>query len=192
MPTPAPNGPLLAVALIFAALSAAADVREEFPTRYYDVEAPRSQKLHQAVTAASPIRKSGRVFHGYTEWYVRWTWRHRGDTDGRCRITSVEVSLTGSILLPRLNGGSRAQNEAFDRYLVLLAVHEEGHRRIAREAAQDIERLLRSLPEARSCRQLESEANAQARARLDEYLEREREYDRATRHGHSQGAVLGD
>ena len=134
MITPALCRPLLAVASICLALAATAEVREEFPTRYYDVEAPRSQKLHQAVTAASPIKKSGRTFHGYTEWQIKWKWRHRSELTGPCRITSVDVSLTGSILLPRLNGGTPAQTDAFDRYIVLLTEHEEGHRRIAREA----------------------------------------------------------
>jgi predicted secreted Zn-dependent protease len=186
------KGLALALVLAFTSLAATADVREDFPVRYYAVEVTRGQKVHEAVTAASPIKKSGRTFHGYTEWEIRWTWRHRSQADGRCGITSTDVSLTGSILLPRLAGGTQAQAAAFERYLVQLREHEDGHQRIARAAADDIERVLKTLLPAPSCRELASEANAKARAKLDEHLEREREYDRETRHGYTQGAVLRD
>lgn len=183
----------LPVALLVA--PAHAEVSEDFAIRHYDVTPQQGRSLSDAVSASSPITAtgpSGRRFHGYTEWFIKWRWRHRFEADGRCRITSVNVALTGSILLPRLQGGTSAQNAAFDRYLTALREHEDGHRRIAEEAARDIERTLLSLPEYSDCTQLNAAANARARARLDAHLERERAYDRDTRHGRTQGAVLRD
>lgn len=183
----------LLVALL--AIPAQAAVSEDFAIRYYAVDARKGRSLDDALAASSPISAtgpSGQRFHGYTEWYVKWSWRHRFEADGRCRITSVDVALTGSMLLPRLTGGTVRQNTVFDRYLTSLREHEEGHRRIAQEAARDIERTLLSLPEYPDCRRLEAEANARARARLDEHVEREKSYDRDTGHGRTQGAVLQD
>lgn len=176
-------------------MPAQAEVFEDFAIRHYDVDARTGHSLKDAFAASSPITAtgaSGRRFHGYTDWHIKWNWRHRSEADGRCRITSVNVALTGSILLPRLSGGTSVRQAAFDRYLTALREHEDGHRRIAQEAARDIERALLMLPEYSDCRQLEAEANARARARLDAHLEREKAYDRDTGHGRTQGAVLRD
>lgn len=186
-----------AAALLTALLAAPAfaEISEDFAIRHYDVDARKGRSLNDAVVASSPINAtgaSGRRFHGYTDWYIKWSWRHRYEADGRCRITSVIVALTGSILLPRLTSGTASQHATFDRYLTALREHEEGHRRIAQEAARDIERTLLMLPEYPDCRQLEADAHARARARLDAHVEREKAYDRDTGHGRTQGAVLRD
>ena len=57
-------------------------------------------------------------------------------TDGRCKVAEVRVELHGEMMLPRLVGGTRAQQEKFDSYLVRLREHELGHYEIGREAAR--------------------------------------------------------
>jgi len=183
---------LLFVPLALAALTAQAEVTEDFNTRYYDVKATAGKSLSEAVSAASSIAVAGKKFHGLTEWRVNWSWYHRYEADGRCFITSVKVALTGEMLLPRLSDATPTQSAEFERYLGALQEHENGHRRIGQEAARDIERILLALPQFPNCKQLETEAHARARARLDLHMERDKEYDRNTGHGRTQGAVLRD
>jgi predicted secreted Zn-dependent protease len=173
--------------------NARAEVTEQFSMHYYDADVLPDRPLHESVTAASPLSASGtggKRFHAYTDWYVKWNWRHREGADGQCRISAVTVRLTGSMLLPRLRGGSPEQVQAFDRYLVALRAHEEGHQNFGRAAAREIDEALTALPAYPDCRRLEREANARAQQLLDKQVELERRYDLETGHGRTQGAVL--
>lgn len=102
----------------------------------------------------------------------------------------VATALTGRITLPRLVGASSTQRGQFDRHLSALRVHELGHYGFGEEAAAEIDRKIRYLPEMSSCKTLES-AVCDLRDRvLNEYKEREVRYDAATAYGKSQGAWL--
>ena len=119
-------------------------------------------------------------------WHFRW-WE---EGDGRCRITGNRTRLSAEITLPRLTTADPAVRQRFDRYLTALKDHEMEHVRIARDAAQRIDRGILALPTMPSCRQLEQAANDLGQRLLRQATDAEREMDRLTRHGASQGASL--
>jgi predicted secreted Zn-dependent protease len=185
----------LCVLTLCAPVVSCAEVHESFNTRHYDVTVVPGRSLNEAVTAASTVHataSTGKRFHAYTDWYVRWNWRHREGADGQCRIVAVDVRLTGSMLLPRIRGGSADQVKAFEQYLDALRLHEEGHQNFGRTAAREIDEALRTLPAFRDCETLGREANARANKLLARQVELERRYDQETGHGRTQGAVLKD
>lgn len=103
-------------------------------------------------------------FWAFTEWYVRWT--------GSCRL-SVEVTYT----MPKhANPGAMpaAVRQKWDAMLRALTAHEENHGRHGIMAAQEIE--------ADGCR------NGDAIIR--KYNARDKNYDKKTRHGMTEGVVL--
>lgn len=170
--------------------TSSAEVSENLDYTYYTANADPARSLLSILNTSSPIRQNGQVFHGYTNWYVRWDFRWHEKPDGKCRITSASTKLTGSINLPRLNAATPVQEVQFGKYVTALRVHELGHYDVGKAAAITIDRKIRSLPEMSSCRALESAANDLGMRTLDEYKERELRYDDSTYHGKSQGAWL--
>ncbi len=177
-------------ALAASASPALAEVREQLATREYAVTADPGAPLLQLLNSATPIRENGKVFHGYTKWYVKWNYRWNEAPDGSCRITRVDTAVEGTFTLPKLVGGSGAQRTRFDTYLAALRTHEEGHYAFARQAGREIDGEIAALPAMRSCKALETEANALGYRILDTYTTREKQYDRDTDHGRTQGAWL--
>lgn len=180
----------ICLAALVCATAAQAAVNEENSQRPYTVRAQPDQSLRQALNAATPIKVNGQPFHGYTRWNVRWTFRWWREASGRCTITEVTTRLRTEVQLPELHSATPAQQALFDRYLRSLSHHEQGHVQFGRDAAQAIDRGIAGLPAAPDCATLERQANALGHRLLAEHVEREKQYDRDTRHGASQGARL--
>ncbi len=183
---------LAAGLLALTALPAVAEFDENLVFKYYDSTHRPGMTLLAAINAATPIRQDGAVFHGYTAWRANWHYRWWKEADGRCRITGNRTRLAAEITLPRLTTAAPAIRQRFDSYLAALKNHEMEHVRIARDYAQRIDRGILGLPAMRTCQQLEGAANDLAERLLQEAKDAEREMDRRTRHGASQGASLLD
>lgn len=178
--------------MIGLALSAAAEVRQSLVYDYYDVRPRADESIADALSRVSPIRQGGRVFHGYTRWWVEWRFWWRETPNRRCRIDRVEVSVRGEIQLPELKAGSSNQRDRFLRYRDALHQHELGHYGFALRAGQEIDRGIANLPAEPTCRRLETVANDIGHGTLSHYRQLEDRYDRETDHGRTQGAWLGD
>lgn len=178
------------LAAALGALGAQAAVVEEHAERTYAVYAEPSDTLRQALNAATPIRVGDQLFHGHTRWNVRWTFRWWREASGRCRITEVTTRLRAEVQLPELRRATPEQRALFDRYLRALSRHEQGHVQFGRDAAHAIDEGIARLSAAPDCPTLEREANALGHRLLREHADREKAYDRDTRHGASQGARL--
>ncbi len=68
--------------------------------------------------------------------------------------------------------------------------HEKGHRDLAVAAAEDLTRAVADLSKAGTCTELDRKVHDLCRARMDRLLVEQRDYDTATHHGASQGAVF--
>jgi predicted secreted Zn-dependent protease len=181
---------LVLLAGLLAGGPALAAVQEQHTQRPYAVHVQPGETLRQALSGATPIRENGKRFHGYTRWNVRWSFRWWREASGSCRITEVTTRLTTEVQLPELRSATAAQRAVFERYERALSRHEEGHVQFGRDAAQAIDRGIAALPEAADCATLEREANALGHRLLREHAQREKDYDRSTGHGASQGARL--
>lgn len=183
-------GRTLAATLVLTTHIAQAEVQEEHAQAPYPVSVQPGQTLRQAISAASPIQVEGLRFHGYTHWNVHWNFWWHSDASGRCRITRVTTRLRTRIQMPELRAGNPAQQTQFARYAEALHQHEQGHVQFGRTAAQAIDRGIAALPEAPDCSTLERQANALGQRLLAEQVAQEKDYDRTTRHGATQGARL--
>jgi predicted secreted Zn-dependent protease len=184
--------PLLALAALACAGSARAEVHETLDTGHYEAHAQPGRSVALALNDATPFRPGNQVFHSATAWNMDWKLLPQSTADGRCRTAEVRIDLRGEMLLPRLLGGSRAQQERFDDYLTRLREHELGHFEIGREAARELEKSLYGLKPARSCAQLQSAARDEGARLLRKYEALGDAYDRQTEHGRTQGAWLVD
>jgi len=181
---------LLVLALMPLPLAARAEVHETLDTAHYEAHAQAGRPLALALNEASPFRPGHEVFHSATAWTLDWKVRPAPTADGRCRSAEVRIELRGEMVLPRLLGGSSAQQEHFESYLARLREHELGHFEIGREAARQLEKQLYALAPARSCSALHSAARAEGARLLPKYEAMGDAYDRQTQHGRTQGAWL--
>lgn len=181
-----------ALALLPVCAAAAAEVTHEAAQQTYTVRITPGQSLRDAINAATPIHQDGKRFHGYTAWNVDWQFWWHSDASGQCRITRVHTQLATTVQMPQLQGGTADQQAAFERYAKALRQHEEGHVQWGQKAAQAIDQGIAKLPEAANCSALEQNANALGQRLLQAHVEREKEYDRSTRNGATQGAQLDD
>lgn len=163
---------------------------ESLDYRYYRVIAVPGLSLRESLFRASPIRENGESFLGHTKWnvYARYWWNEA--ENGTCTMREVVVTLTSTILLPRLDSASPAQRREFDRFIVALDAHEKGHFEHGRGATRALDRALSQMPRMRSCAELEREASRLIRVIIDQYGQKDRDYDAQNNHGRTQGAWL--
>jgi predicted secreted Zn-dependent protease len=182
--------PRLLLAALVVASSVGAEPRLETSFRYYSVWAASSSELLASLNRASPVRHSGNLYHGYTESQIRWNFWWRTENQ-LCSIDRVEVFVDITMTLPRLEDSPAAVHEVWERWYPNLVRHENGHRDNALAVARRIEDGIRALPAQSDCRTLEERANALGTRLLTELRSNDRDYDRRTNYGESQGASIG-
>lgn len=179
---------LASLPLLFSAANVSAEVNEEIEETYYDVEHEEGDSLSQSITAASPIEGG---FHGYTKWNVKWRYNWQYD-DEECWITNVTVDYSATITLPELYTDDPKAQRRFDKYMVSLREHEEGHVDNGRAAAEEIEEAILNMDARPTCEMLKQDANALGHSIVKRGNRADKEYDRVTGHGRTQGARVGD
>jgi predicted secreted Zn-dependent protease len=169
-----------------------AEVKASLDYLYYTANANPGGSLTAILKRSTPVHADGVDYFAWTSWHVAWHYRWHFNADGACRITESTTELASTITLPRLVNGTTMQINVMNHFLAALRVHELGHFNIGREAADDIDQAILSLPQMANCEALGSEANGVAQRLLDGRRVAEKRYDAETAHGKSQGAVLPD
>jgi predicted secreted Zn-dependent protease len=157
--------------------------------RFYDVVGRDPAAIDRSMRERAP-RYEGRPAFGLTRWSVTW---HARWTQGiaRCRVTTAEVAVPIEVTLPRWSAGGDARSglaDRWDRFVSALSVHEAGHADIGAAAAAEIRRALAGL-EAPDCGSMQRLAERRVDRLVEAFARRDREYDRITGHGSSQGAL---
>ena len=156
---------------------------------YYDVEGETPAALAAQLGRHGP-RVRGERYFGLTEWEVHAEYHWDQRPDG-CRIEGLRVRASVQTHMPRwrrATAASESLSGAWKRFLSALDWHEHGHRVLAEDAAETIRKRLRTL-RAPTCPRVEARAYGELIDVLNEYEQYNRDYDAATDHGRSQGAV---
>ncbi|MEZ5598626.1 MAG: DUF922 domain-containing protein [Pseudomonadales bacterium] len=180
---------LLCLTMTVLSPVAAAQLSEDVDRRTYTVAARADESLKQALNRATPIQDHGSLYHGYTRWFIRWRFNTTAASGG-CVIRNVTTHLDVTITLPTPSRETLARFREASVYLQALDAHEEGHRRIARQAAEAIDAGIGALPPQGDCTGVARAANALGHTLLEQARETERQYDANTSHGCTQGACL--
>jgi predicted secreted Zn-dependent protease len=180
----------MGLACLFAHGPGLADGSVRREVRYYEVGGSTAAAIRDELDRSGPRGSDGRRWDGYTRWYLRWRFDLERGASG-CRVAEVETTLDVEMTLPRWEAPADADRRLAQRwndYLLALTGHEEGHAQIAAEAARQVRRRVGQLPAAATCEAATRASNAVAEQVLREANEQERQYDRDTRHGETQGA----
>jgi predicted secreted Zn-dependent protease len=160
-------------------------------TNYYAMTGSSIRHIHESLQQTRPWKdKSGR--DASTEWYVAW---HAGYSagGGTCRCISFSTATTITITLPRWVAPTNTPAEvraAWAKYLAALEVHEAGHADLAIAAAADMHKRVKEIEGDLDCNALRTRVQTECQAALDSHRAQEKDYDRRTRHGATQGASL--
>jgi predicted secreted Zn-dependent protease len=159
---------------------------------YYEVGGSCEKDLQCEMNQKSIKWNDGKKYDSVTSWKVKWDYGY--DRAPRtCSADAFRVTVAITFRLPKwARAGDAPQQlvDKWDSYMKNLLAHENGHRDMAVEAAADLSRAVAELPPALSCDELDRQVQKMCRARMKELKEDEVEYDTATNHGYTQGAVF--
>lgn len=167
-----------------------ADVKVSFT--FYDATPTSRQTLLPTLLQASTITSNGRKFIGYTDWWLDWRYTTR-EQNGACGVEAVKTQVRITYTMPRLTRSPvipRDVHETFNAFYARLLAHEEGHADHGIFAAREIESTLLQLPWQTRCAALQPMTQQAADSIIDKYKQKDKDYDRMTGHGKTQGAVL--
>ena len=159
---------------------------------YYTVSGDTVEELWADVLAKTPVEHNGKQHVAYTRWQINWRfwWQNNGE---RCDISKVKTRRDVTYTLPRLKSTATTPETVtrrWDRYYSALFAHEQGHKDLGEQAANEITRKILAMGPRDDCTQLEHDANQIARNVIDRYSQIEKAYDRFTNHGLNTGAVF--
>jgi len=162
----------------------------------YDVAGTTTTELWQDMARHGPVDPvTGDHYAGDLRWDVRWN-GNLEESSKDCRIVSIDVTIESTMTIPRWTNareGSESLQVAWDVFLSRLKLHETGHRENAVKAAQAIREAIAGVAgQASTCSALRPLVDAAARAAFEHWKKVDQEYDASTRHGITQGAVLGE
>ena len=162
-------------------------INEEFV--YYSVTAKSKELLLSSLNTATPIRERGDIFHGNTQYYIKWRFWWRSFKNN-CQFTKVNTHLKLIYTMPKLDSSDKDVINVWNKWYPNLSIHEKGHGTLAIKTAKEIDNSLLSIGVRASCEQLEADANTLANKLMSELKAANKHYDIKTNHGESQNAWL--
>jgi len=160
--------------------------------KYYEVCGGCEKELQGELTQKCIRWIDGKKYDSVTNWKLKWDYGH-SDASGTCAVDSFTVTVDITFQVPKWVPTDEAPQplvEKWNSYLEKLMIHEKGHRDRAVEAANELTRAVAALPPARTCSELDREVQILGLAQKNKLLQDQKDYDDATKHGASQGAVF--
>ncbi|MCP4540226.1 MAG: DUF922 domain-containing Zn-dependent protease [Chloroflexi bacterium] len=157
---------------------------------YYQITGSTADELCDQMDQLGYMDEVGYRWDAYTEWYVNWSYPYSTTSDN-CTTNSVQVQIQITFIFPQWNTPKNASQDLIDRwnaYMAALRLHEDGHKKIAIQAGDEILQAMNALPAYPLCSELEQAADAVGESILERYRQRQATYDQNTEHGKTQGA----
>jgi predicted secreted Zn-dependent protease len=157
---------------------------------YYQITGSTATQLRQQMNQLGPVWSSGKRFDAITRWHVRWSYRYAVQNN-RCQLTTSRVHVDITITMPQWTPPPQAATsliKQWRRYSTALQTHEYGHRDHGLAAARDAAYALQVFPGYPNCQYLDLAINTRMMQIIEQYGEKDREYDQRTQHGATQGA----
>src|SRR5262245_10281858 len=142
---------------------------------YYDVSGMTMAEM------AESIRRNGPAgWSGITHSKLSYAFKIRPIPNG-CKLESLKVDADLRVRLPRWVEQYKVaaqMRQQWEDSIRRLDLHERGHVKITIDAAQRIERAFRNIPAVKDCTEFDNIARVQTEVILQEYKNRQIEYDR--------------
>ena len=162
---------------------------------FYTVEGSTPQEIRTSLNKLRPQMQDSnnhKRYDAYTQWFVKWNYFYQTQNN-RCLIKTAQVNADIITTMPKWKVNSKASKSVknqWERYIVALKQHEEGHQKNGINASKEILKTINNLPDYSSCTQLGTAVNAASNRIIKKYNQKDLEYDRITQHGATQGATF--
>jgi len=159
---------------------------------YYDVSAPSFAKLGKRLKSAAPVRDDGKVTVSDTT----SSWKVGIETitePGLCTTEDVVMTLNTITSAPRwieFESAPYEEQKAWKAFEAGLQAHADGHISIDVQTITAIREALLSVQPGTSCAILKTEMSMRAQEVEARFSKAHKKYDRETKDGRKQGAVL--
>jgi predicted secreted Zn-dependent protease len=163
-----------------ASINPSASLRNE----YYDVRGVTEEELRREIAAKGP---EGRWW-GTANTRIGYEVTMKPAPEG-CAVDKVHANADSTMRLPRWVNRFEAPvavQQGFDNAFRSLELHERGHVAISLDTAKELERTLREIPPAPTCKAIEAEAERRGRELGQRERQRQVTYDNETHHGVTQ------
>ena len=149
------------------------------------------QEIKPELMRNTPIREHGGTFNGHTDWYIDWQYQTRQEPN-ICRIHNVRVKVHVVHTLPILSEYVTDEQTitVFNKFNNALTQHEKNHGNNGLLAAREIDKAISEIQAQQSCRYISRTIDDIGNTIVQKYIAADREYDRVTQSGLSEGAVI--
>ena len=181
--------------VVFASKQVNAKPVTDFELKHYEVTGNTIAEIKRSMAKNSPIRTGNKGFGGVTVWSLDTTYTTVETPDGGCEVRDPKVFLKIKIMLPKLRPGPRLSRRAmaeWERFLGALRAHEMLHAKNGLYTAETIEKRMTNLRTKVSCPRTKEVLNQGSQVLISNITQRDRDMDRDTRHGETQGAYLDE
>ena len=177
--------------LLLASATVTAEVSETIDYRYYVISPRSPHEIKPELMRHTPIRARGGSFNGRTDWYIDWRYRSSQQQHG-CQLLNIETKVHVIYTLPTLSEyvTDALTIEAFNMFNDALTSHETNHGNNGLAAAREIDKAFNEMPLQPNCRNLARMIDDIGSAIVQKYIRADEEYDRMTRNGETEGAVI--
>jgi predicted secreted Zn-dependent protease len=159
---------------------------------YYDVRGDNEKTLRCDMSKNGCRWSDGKKYDSVTTWRVKWDYDYdRGPQT--CSAESFKATIDIIFRYPKWVRDDTAPQslvDKWDSYMKNLIMHENVHRDMAVEAAEELSCSVAALPPVSSCAELDRRVRALYRKQMQKLSADEKKYDAATNHGLTQGAVF--
>ena len=160
-------------------------------TRYYQIAGDSELDLREEMDAKRLECYGGTAYDACTGWYIKWYIPTESVNDSCDGPIKVEVDVVFSY--PQWdfqNNSSQDLREKWDKYILALELHENGHKENAIEGGEELWLVLNNLSNEYNCEDLSYVADEKGSEILEKVRGKDISYDDKTDHGESQGAVF--
>ncbi|WP_455233508.1 DUF922 domain-containing protein [Geopseudomonas aromaticivorans] len=186
--------PVRALTLMLASGAAQASVEAITTVReqHYPVHGQAIHEIQASMRSNTPIRKDGNPYGAVAAGNYSAVYDLRPLPGGGCAVANVQVRIDLVVTLPQLMPGARsaAVEAEWQRYYAALRAHEYEHVKNGEVSARAVQRWLSEVKTSMSCTEAKPRVGAAVQAVFTKLDERDKEMDRVTRHGATQGADL--
>jgi len=168
-----------------------AETIETIENKYYVISPHSPYQIKPELMRNSPIRHGGGSFNGHTDWYIDWKFQSTLGANG-CQLDKVTTKVHVIHTLPALSERvtDKQTINVFNKFNSVLTQHEKNHGNNGLTAAREMDKLFNEIQPQRDCRQLSKMVNDIGNSTVQKYIHADREYDRMTNNGQTEGAVI--
>jgi len=158
-------------------------------TNYFAVRGDTARELRRSINLSRP-RSEFIPRDALTTWRIEWK-SSVERSNGGCRLSAFTTCTTIVISLPSWAAATNASPDlvkAWKEYFAALVKHEWGHVELALPVAGEIRQSAKEVAPRSDCDEYRRVITEQSRVILRELEQKQKNYDRNTRHGVTQGA----